>query len=255
MMVKCIVVTAMLLAGSLSMAQEDKTPLRKNYPGVKTIELDDFAKIYDKAIVVDVRSGFEFDVVHIAKAVNVPLSKMGFIDQLAKVAPKNGTATIVTYCNGYKCPKSFDAAKEAMAAGYKDILVLDAGVINWLKVHPDKAFLMGKSPADPKDVIEESDYKAKQISFEDMKKAETDNKAVFIDVRDPVQRSKKVDLKNLRSIPLDKMLKVLSDGQFKDNSLYFVDNVGKQNEWLEYHLKKHGYANYKFLKGGADALP
>lgn len=233
---------------------EDKTPLRKEFPDVPIIEIEEFLKAYDALVVVDVRSKFEFDVVHIAKAAHAPLSNAGFLSALEGTRAKDSPKTLVTYCNGYRCHKSFEAAKKALEAGFKNIRVLDAGVLPILKTHPEMVTLMGKTPADLKDLPPEDDFKSRLLSASEFKAAAAAAGAVVLDIRDLAQRTKKLDIPNVRSIPLDKILTVLQGGQFKDKDLLVLDAVGKQVEWLNFHLRKNGYSKYRFLKGGVESL-
>jgi len=52
-------------------------PLRSKFPSVPFISTEDLNKEYTTINIVDVRSKFEFDVIHIKKAVHIPLPKEG----------------------------------------------------------------------------------------------------------------------------------------------------------------------------------
>jgi rhodanese-related sulfurtransferase len=248
------VLITFLTVNASSLFGAEKSVLRKEYPSVPVIEVDDYVRQFDSSITVDVRSKFEFDVIHINKAAFIPAGTAGFLGELEKLRAKTDNKMLVLYCNGFKCRKSFDSAKQALGSGFVNVKVLDAGPLGVLEKDPGKVVLLGKNPADKKDFIGEEEYVSKQVSWDDFKKDESDANSVYIDVRDPSQRSKPVAIKGIRQIQLDKMLPLLEAGQFKDKKLYFVDAVGKQNEWLQFYLKKYNYTNYKFLKGGVDAL-
>ena len=74
----------------LPAAAEEGYPLREKFPKVKWISTDALNKNYEKIIIVDVRSKTEFDVVHINKAVHVPITTALFGKDLEKVREKSG---------------------------------------------------------------------------------------------------------------------------------------------------------------------
>jgi len=234
-------------------AAAEQFPLRKEFPKVPTIELSELEAKYNSAVIVDVRSKFEFDVVHIDKAVLIPVSRMGFAEELLKVRSKDGTNPLVLYCNGIRCRKSYEGVEQAVALGFKNVFCFDEGIFPWVKKNPGKSFLMGKIPADPGKLIDEPQFKAKMVTMKEFKAAENDPAALFFDIRDPSQRKKVLDIKNLKVLPLDRILPMLRGGEVKNKKLYFMDEVGKQVEWLQYHLNDLGYMNYYFLKGGVEA--
>lgn len=239
---------------SVAIAGDDQFPLRVKFPSIPTIEMKDLEDNYAKAIIVDVRSSHEFNVIHIEKAIHISMGDQAFLPSLAKSRAKDSEQLMVLYCNGVKCAKSFEAAEKAIADGFKNIKVLDSGVLKWVKTHPDKGFLMGKSPADSTKIIDEKDYKSKWIDFGAVEKAVAAG-AIAIDIRDPVQKKKQLTLANLRSITFDKTIDLIKAGQFKDKTVIFIDAVGKQNEWLQYYLEENKYTDYKFLANGADSIP
>jgi rhodanese-related sulfurtransferase len=52
---------------------------------------------------------------------------------IAKELPASKDQKLVFYCANPQCMASHDAAKRAMAAGYKDVSVLPAGIMGWKK--------------------------------------------------------------------------------------------------------------------------
>lgn len=239
---------ATLLVGTALAA--DDFPLRAKYPDAKTISTDDLAKAGDAAIIVDVRSAVEYDVARINGAKHVPLSKASFATDLEKAREKTGAALMAFYCNGHKCAKSYDAYVKAAAAGFTNIAVYDGGIFDWITAHPDKATLMGQTPAPADKIIPESEFKKRMLPLDEFKTKAVEANAMAIDIREPMQRKVIPDIANLRNIPLDQLIGLIQKKQFADKNLYILDAVGKQVEWLQYHLEANGYANYTFLAGG-----
>jgi len=245
----------LLLVAFSAHAGSENYPLRKEFPNAVPITAAGLLKQYDKSFVVDVRSAFEFDVVHIGKAVNIPMNNRSlFLSNLEGVRDKASTEPIILYCNGIKCKKSYEAADYAMSGGFKNIYVFDAGVITWLKTYPDRTYLLGKMPANPSKIISDEKFESAMVNFSEFKKASQNPDAIIFDVRDATQKTKLIDLANVKSIELDHVLVLLKKNLYKDKQIYFIDTVGKQVEWLQYYLIENGYKNYHFLKGGTDAI-
>lgn len=234
---------------------DDKFPLRKSFPTLKTIETAELTKIYDTAHIVDVRATFEYDVLHMTRAKNIPVTNMAFFDGIAKVRPKQDATPMVFYCNGITCPKSYEACDIASKAGFANIFVYDSGIFEWAKTHPDKAQFFGQAPADASKFISKAKFEEKMKSWDAFKAGAPE--AFFVDIREPKEKagaSVPEDLKDVRSIPFDNLIKSLQGGNMKDKTLFVMDSVGKQVEWLQYYLIKFGYSNYFFLKGGVKGL-
>lgn len=229
----------------------DDFPLRAKYPGVPTIGLDELTASFADTVVVDVRSKFEFDTIHIANAVHLPLKDQGFADSAKAVQTANGGKRLVFYCNGIDCAKSYDAAAVCQKAGVDKVAVFDAGIFAWAKSHPEQTALLGRQPVDPAKLIDKEKLKAHLVSYSDARTKAASGMA--IDIRDPRQRSFVPDLPRLRNIALDDLQPMLAQGKFKDQSLVLIDAVGKQVQWLQYWLEEHGYTNYVFVEHGVEA--
>ncbi len=233
-------------------------PLREKYPDVTPISLEDLSASYDNTLIIDVRSQDEFDVIHVKKAQNVPVTKGTFLADLEKIRSKNGSEDIAFYCNGHTCAKSYKAAKSAINAGFQNVYCFDAGIFEWTNAQPEKSVLLGKTPVDVTKLITKEALKAKTIEWADFSSKAAAPDALVIDIRDPFQKAKaanldqnkKVNLKGIRSIPMERLTKLLAKGELKDKQLLFFDAVGKQVQWLQYYLEDGGYSNYLFLNKG-----
>lgn len=233
-------------------------PLREKYPDVKPITLEDLNANYDSTLIIDVRSKEEFDVIHVKTAKHVPVTKKSFLADLEKVRGKGESTKIAFYCNGHTCAKSYKAADKAAGAGFENIYCFDAGIFEWASTYPEKSALLGKSPVDPAKLISKDALNAKKLGWADFTAKAKESNSIVIDIRDPFQRAKasglpqnkSVVLKGVRSIPLDRLTKLLAKGEFKNKQLLVFDAVGKQVRWLQYYLEEGGYSNYAFLAKG-----
>ena len=240
-----------LFLGAVSSAGASEFPLRAAYPGVPFISMEDLAGEYEDAIIVDVRSEFEYDVVHITKAVHIPIARASFIQELGALRAKDSSRKLVFYCNGTTCPKSYDAVQKALENGFTNCYVFDAGIFEWIKAYPEKGVLMGATPVPADKVITKEQFEEKMIlGFDEFLTKAQEKDSIAIDIRDPIQRGVIPDIPLLRNIPLDRLLPLLKQGEFKDKRLLIVDNVGKQIRWLQYYLEHYGYRQYFFLEKG-----
>ena len=77
-----------------------------------------------KMVVVDVRGAGDFERGHIPSAINAPY------DSIDKAnLPQEGM--LVLYCGNNQCPWSKLGAKTLEQSGYKNVMVLDGGIITW----------------------------------------------------------------------------------------------------------------------------
>lgn len=248
---KAIVAGAVLsVFFSVAVSFAEDFPLRAKFPKVKYVSTETLSKDYNQSVIVDVRSDLEYDVIHINKAVHIPVAQATFIKDLEKVRGKDSDKSVIFYCNGHTCAKAYEAAEQAMDASFKNVFAYDAGIHDWVKVHPEKTTLMGVTPAPKNKLISKEALAKKKISMDEFKRRAEAGKAVVIDIREPVQRKVIPSFPKLRNVPSDRLLPLLAKGEFKGNDLLIFDAVGKQVEWLQYYLEKYGYSNYSFLKDG-----
>ena len=241
------------LVQPLAYAASDEFPFRWRYPAVAVILTDDLAKRFGEVLVIDVRSKYEYDTLHIKDAVNVPLDT-GFRAAVLKLRDKH-KKPFVFYCNGKTCLKSYDAVLIAAKAKLDDLLAYDAGIADWAKAQPDKTVLLGHSPIKPEDLIDMKSFEARLLEPKDFG-ARVGDKSVVLDVRDRLQRDTALfPLKEQRA-QLDDMKKidvVIEDAKAQKKTLLVYDQAGKQVQWFQYYLVSKGIKDYYFMKGGAQA--
>ncbi|HLE12366.1 MAG: hypothetical protein A2504_01160 [Bdellovibrionales bacterium RIFOXYD12_FULL_39_22] len=232
-------------------------PLRGEYPDVKFITTNDLLTEFGKIFIVDVRSAFEYEIVHIQGAPNIEESKATFVDKLAEAVGGDKSKKIATYCNGYKCKKSFDAVRKAVAGGFTNVFVYDAGIFEWTKAHPEKSFLLGKTPADLKQLISDEMFKKHMLPNAQFEKDAAGANAFLIDARDPSQRKVIPPFASKApNFPFEKLQQLLDNTEFRGKiagkTLYIFDAVGKQVMWLQYVLEAKGIKDYFFRESGAE---
>jgi rhodanese-related sulfurtransferase len=83
-----------------------------------------------QALLIDARITELFAAEHISGARSLPLEEADrLLPRLLQQVPP--ATTLITYCNGYGCPDSFDLAIILITAGYQDVRVFEGGLPEW----------------------------------------------------------------------------------------------------------------------------
>jgi len=254
---KLLVVAALALQPVISSAADDEYPHRSQYPDVQIYLLGKLKADYAKVTIVDVRSPYEFDTLHIKGAVNIPLHQADFSEQVQALASKQ-KRPIVFYCNGKTCSKSYKGARQAARAGLKKIYSFDAGVFDWAKANPKLTVLLGRSPVSPGDLISKDQLHARMLSAKEFeRRVNAGGKISVLDVRDRIQRDILLFPFKETRISLNeekKLNEFLRRESRAGKTLLIYDKVGKQVRWLQYRLQALGIKHYYFMKGGSEAM-
>jgi rhodanese-related sulfurtransferase len=253
-MSRLILSLLMLGLGIVNVAQaaNDEYPYRVRYPDVTVITTDDLNKRFNEVVVIDVRSKYEYDTLHVKDAINIPL-KSGFGDKVAALRQKQNKP-FVFYCNGKTCHKSYDAALLAEKARLDRVFAYDAGIFDWAKAQPEKTALLGKSPIKTEDLISGDAFHARLLDPKTFS-SKVGDKSIVLDVRDKRQRDTALFPFKEQRAQLDEMKKideVVDDAKAKNKTLLVYDEAGKQVQWFQYYLESKGIKDYYFMKGGAE---
>ncbi len=236
-------------------------PLRERFSGVPVISLEALKQGYDEIVIVDSRTRFEYDTIHINKAIRIPISSKSFMKLLDRQVPDR-TTKVAFYCNGVTCSKSYRAAALAARSGYTNAYSFDAGVFAWAKAHPELTTLLGTTPMSADQLISEEKFYQHLIGYQTFRSKATEPDSLVIDVRDAAQRRNsdgtrndlpdeiKLNRERHLKFNLDLLKRKLDQKKYLDKQLLIFDAAGKQVKWLQYSLEKNGYTNYHFLKGG-----
>ncbi|MCK9529341.1 MAG: rhodanese-like domain-containing protein [Gammaproteobacteria bacterium] len=240
-----------LLPADLAAAEEGFDG-RRLFPSVTWISLDELHARLDSVELVDVRSNYEYETLHIADAQNFPLGERDFGNQVRALRAASHKP-IVFYCNGRSCMKSYEAVLTAQKEGVQDVLSYDAGVFDWVKRFPAQSVMLGESPVDPARLIDKERFAAHSLTpaaFEQRIGAG----AIVLDIRDQYQQEGTTLFPAVQtSVPLDnKALKRYVEQAKRENkTLLIYDAGGQQVRWLQYYLEAEHVPAYFFMQGGA----
>ena len=250
-----LVFFCVLLASGQAVASAEY-PGRDTYPNIDYIELADFHNKFraNDAVVVDVRSSYEFQTLRINGAINVPLASKTFISKMRELRQQNPDKIIVVYCNGKTCMKSYKAARKCKINKIEKVVAFDAGIMDFARTHPKDAILLGKALDDPKKLISKDDFKKRLITPDQFGTRIAETGDIVLDVRDRFQREGlsifvgrefRVGLDNTKRLD-----RYIGKAKKENKALLIYDAAGKQVRWLQYYLEEQGLKNYYFMKGG-----
>lgn len=250
-----IVPLLLLILQVTALSANEEFPARTLFPKVATIEVTELHSRRDEMLIVDVRSSYEYETLHIKNARHLALDDGDFITTLQQWR-ENDPHPLVFYCNGHTCKKSYEAAQKAQKGGIDKVYAYDAGIFTWTKSYPDEAVLLGKSPVDPSRLISREILEAHMLAPQAFGERIGDD-TIVLDIRDTIQKNS-INLFPMRqhSVPLDnnQLKSYVEKAKTEDKTLLFYDAVGKQVTWLQYYLEDEGVKSYYFMKGGAKAF-
>lgn len=249
-----LIALALLLPWQLLFAANSEFPGRDRFPDIPYIELDNLNARYDQVVIVDARSELEYNTLHVKNAINIPLSSPDFVERM-KGLRSESNKTIVTYCNGRTCMKSFKAARKAKTNKVSDVIVFDAGIFDWTRKYPEKAVLLGASPVDPNKLLSKVQLKEHMLDPTTFGEKAHSGKGIVLDVRDSQQRANSRLFmgieQNVSLSDIETLKQIIKKSNKKKKPLYIYDNTGKQVRWLMYQLEANNAKEYYFMKGGA----
>ncbi len=237
--------------------EADEFPIRKLYPAVPTIESEELHKRKNNVIIVDVRSGYEYQTLRMIGALNIPLASPNFIKEMTKIRKTHPNKEIVVYCNGRTCKKSYKATQKCRDHNVNNVTAFDLGIFDWARQYPDQAILLGETPVNPNKLIAKSAFKKKLLTPKKFEDLMVQKDIIVLDIRDRFQREAISLYPGVeKRVYIDDHIKLdhfIDQATRENKTLLIYDAAGKQVRWLMYYLEKKGVKNYAFMKGGAHA--
>ena len=143
-------------------------------------------KLVDKkadAVIVDARPARKFKKSHVPTAINI--SDREFEDKL-DLLPKDKATELIYYCGGYKCPLSSKSAAKAVAKGYTNVKLFQAGYPAWKEAYGKQAAGDSAAASSGAPAVETGDEPGiiTVASFTKLISGNTDS-FYWYDVRDP----------------------------------------------------------------------
>jgi len=122
-------VTGQGIFGVHGSVQAGNTPSEEYAP--EFVELEEAVGFFKSgdALFLDARHEFDYDLGHIAGALNLPLKEFEEKKSLLSSLPKD--KLIVTYCDGQECNSSLELGLKLSAAGFSNVKVFFGGWRDW----------------------------------------------------------------------------------------------------------------------------
>ena len=187
-----------------------------NYPAIGVETVKEQITKGESFLLVDSRPLVKFLEGSIPSAISIPDSAF---DKKTGLLPTDKAAQLVFFCGGYECPLSHSSARKAMALGYSNVKVFEAGEPAWVKMY-------GASGAGLK--VQAGGVEG-AINVEQFKKilAEKPESIQLIDVRDPDEFAKGHSPSAV-NIPVNELEKKLPGMKF-DKPVVFVCATGARS--------------------------
>jgi len=245
------------ISGTLA-ADEDKFPLRKKWPELKTISTEELAKAKanNEAIIVDTRTAAEINVLHIQGCHQIEAGDIVARDGELRALTREPHKYLVFYCNGTTCSKSYKAAEIAIQLGFQGVRVYDEGIFDWAHRYPEQSVFFGRKMTREdvdKFLVSEEDFEKGPWAVPTRQFVEMAKSKGFhtYDLREARERTEyPIALPNIQTLTLDRLVSLLELGTFPRTQVLMLDNVGKQVFWAKYYLDKYGVKDFYVLTGG-----
>lgn len=248
----CAVILAAGMCGAGLAGAEEEMPGRALFPTVMTMDVVPLQILWDETRVVDARSPYEYEILHIEGAVNIPYGEAGFLDSVKKLRSET-SLPIAFYGNGRNSMMPYQAVLEAQNNGIIDVMAFDPGILEWAWANPEKAVLLGQPLKDKDRLISKEKLAAHILSPEEFSERVGPG-AIVLDVRDRFQQEATTLFPLYqRSVAMDNVAlkKYVVQAREQNKTLLLYDESGDRVLWLQYFLESEKAGPYYFLEGGA----
>lgn len=256
-------ITSLLVGSALCLTQTaTASPPEFPHRGIHAYQSQHFVKLdevrdrLDSLQIVDVRSAYEYNILHIGGARNIPVDEPDFIKHLKQAMAEKPGKTVMFYCNGHLCIQAYEAARLASEAGISDTLVFDGGVREMAMRVPERMVFRGGQPFQTDKLLSSELLARHELPPEEFMKRASGKDALVIDIRHHLQH-KGISLFAGRDrfvhFDLDAIKPYMEQAKSSSRPLYIVDDSGGQAVWLYYVLEEAGVPEYYTIKGGTQA--
>ncbi|MEW5833361.1 MAG: rhodanese-like domain-containing protein [Campylobacterota bacterium] len=257
MLKQTLVSFALALGVATPLLANDGFPHRKHFPHVEVIDTEKLSSDLDAYTVVDVRPPFEFSIMHIKGATNLPLSTQDFTQQVTALHEQAGGKRVVFYCNGHTCEKSYQAASRMSEADDALApLAYDAGILEWAAANPARTNFLNRGHLDSRALISAEKFQVHNLPPVEFISRAKDPEALVVDIRDDLQRDgiALFAMRDIRTgVDMAKLKEILVRARTEGRSVFFFDATGQRVKHLQYLVEAEGLPNYFFMKGGMRA--
>ena len=124
-----ILMALLWLLASLAMAASGYVS-PEAVPGATTVDTAKAKALFDTGVVfIDVRSDVDWEAGRIPGAIHLELKEVYSVASLGAAVAKD--QEVLVYCNGIQCPRSSEAATQAVAWGFPKVYYYRLGFPDW----------------------------------------------------------------------------------------------------------------------------
>ncbi len=250
----CLLVTTFFMVlpfvFTVSVMANERGVSRTLYPDLQFIEVKDLKDKFFDYMLIDVRTTYEYNLMHIEDALSIPVRNKDFVDRLHTLK-RMSKLPIVLYANGGHSKNAHKAARLAAKNNIVNIKVLDAGINIWERYYPKITVFNGINGVTARISAKEIDKHT--LSSEAFNTEFNRLNGLLVDIRENTSTSNPMGANTVRaSLGNEKSLKNAIDKAIENKrTLFFYDDQGQQYQWLIYSLKQAGIKDFYFLEGGS----
>jgi rhodanese-related sulfurtransferase len=141
-------------------------------------------KLVDKgadSVIVDARPARKFKKGHVPGAINISAREL---EDKWDMLPADKAAEVIFYCGGYKCPLSTKSAAKAVAQGYTNVRLFQAGYPAWKEAYGEEVADAGAGAAGAAAIQKGEDEGTITVDSFNKLMTESPDSVYWYDVRD-----------------------------------------------------------------------
>lgn len=222
--------------------------LHASAPSMSPTEL---SSSFSNAIVVDLRSKAEFEVMRISNAVNLPFAQFNR-ESLSKLRGASADKPLVFVSNTPASGQSASAAAQALSWGFSNVFAFSGELQAWASAQSSKSEFFGKPLASQSDkLIPQAKFEAALTSPANAVQLAEQGYKVF-DIRDQADRKDfKIEVGKVNRMNVNDFVSLLAQNKSIPQSKFvIIDNDGGTARWVQYYLEQAGRSDYFFVRDG-----
>ncbi|HLU48211.1 MAG TPA: rhodanese-like domain-containing protein, partial [Planctomycetota bacterium] len=221
---------------------------------ISAISADDLARVPGRVVWIDPRPALEREPLHVARSIHLPPSALR-PRELEAIIERHPDAALVFHGSDSGSESTWNAARRAVEWGFAPVFVLEDGIVEWARSHPEDVVHFGAALSEEtidKTIIRASDHRGRSVDLRRLTELVRSGRYSVYDVREARDRARdKLVIPGLIHVPIDRAIRFLEKGAvFPESNLLFLDEDGQSVRWLDYWLRRHGKRDYLFLEGG-----
>ncbi len=198
------------------------------YPSVKTLSIKAFNTRLDDLFILDVRTRFEYDIIHIKGSFHLSRDKSDILISDSRIKTESLDKPVVFVGNDSSDTRPYKSALSERFQEIPTFFVLEEGVLTWAEAFPEKSVLMEVTPADPEHILPRASHAKNLLNLESFIEAASEPGALVIDARHLYAGGNALIQLSvpLQRLSVEALLEAASCGIWSEKQLLIFDDNG-----------------------------